>query len=92
MPVRFNPARNPETDKKWLLKDLVIYTQELDTKLSKLESTSSTKNLEDWNQVLNRFAELAKRQASNDTKKVTRSLWKEAKTVYSELSFNLKTQ
>ena len=88
MPVRFNPSRNPATDKKWLLKDLLIETQKLDNKLCKLESS----NLEDWSAVLNRFAELAKRQATNDTKKVTRSIWKEAKTVYSELSFNLKTQ
>tara|TARA_Y100001956_G_C4117088_1_gene185435 strand:- start:5 stop:271 length:267 start_codon:yes stop_codon:yes gene_type:complete len=88
MPVRFNPSRNPATDKKWLLKDLLIETQKLDNKLCKLESS----NLKDWSAVLNRFAELAKRQATNDTKKVTRSIWKEAKTVYSELSFNLKTQ
>ena len=96
MPVRFNPARNHETDKKWLLRDLLVYTEELDNKLSKLESTSSTKNLEDWSAVLNRFAELAKRQATNDTKKVTRSIWKEVKTVYSGLSLfetnNLKAQ
>ena len=89
MPVRFNPSRNHETDKKWLLRDLLVYTQELDNKLSKLESTSSTKNLEDWSAVLNRFAELAKRQAPNDTKKVTRSIWRDAKSVYSELSFEL---
>lgn len=85
MPVRFNPSRNPATDKKWLLKDLLIETQKLDNKLCKLESS----NLEDWSAVLNRFAELAKRQATNDTKKVTRSLWKDAKSVYSELSFEL---
>ena len=88
MPIRFNPSRNPATDKKWLLKDLLIETQKLDNKLCKLESS----NLEDWSAVLNRFAELAKRQATNDTKKVTRSIWKDAKSVYSELSFNLKTQ
>ena len=70
MPVRFNPSRNPATDKKWLLKDLLIETQKLDNKLCKLESS----NLEDWSAVLNRFAELAKRQATNDTKKVTRSI------------------
>ena len=85
MPVRFNPSRNPATDKKWLLKDLLIETQKLDNKLCKLESS----NLEDWSAVLNRFSELAKRQATNDTKKVTRSLWKDAKSVYSELSFEL---
>ena len=85
MPVRFNPSRNPATDKKWLLKDLLIETQKLDNKLCKLESS----NLEDWSAVLNRFAELAKRQATNDTKKVTRSLWKDAKSVYSESSFEL---
>lgn len=90
MTVRFNPSRNHETDKKWLLRDLLVYTQDLDNRLSKLESAT---NLEySWSRICKEAQSLIIEQAKADTKKVTRSLWKEAKTVYSEFSFNLKTQ
>ena len=94
MPVRFNPSRNPATDKKWLLKDLLIETQKLDNRLSKLETAT---NLEySWPRICKEAQSLIIEQAKADTKKVTRSIWKEVKTVYSGLSLfetnNLKAQ
>ena len=87
MPVRFNPSRNPATDKKWLLKDLLIETQKLDNRLSKLETAT---NLEySWPRICKEAQSLIIEQAKADTKKVTRSIWKDAKSVYSELSFEL---
>ena len=87
MTNRFNPLKNPSTNKKWLLKDLLIETQKLDNRLSKLESAT---NLEySWPRICKEAQSLIIEQAKADTKKVTRSLWKDAKSVYSELSFEL---
>ena len=87
MPVRFNPSRNIETDKKWLLRDLVVYTQELDNKLSKLDSAASKiESLEyGWKDVTDKFKTLCQRQLAQES----RAFFKEVKTVYSSLSFEL---
>ena len=84
MPVRFNPSRNQETDKKWLLRDLLVYTQELDNKLSKLESAT---NLEySWSRICKEGRILIQKQIAEET----RSIWSDLKKVPSTaLSFEL---
>tara|TARA_R100001443_G_scaffold74406_1_gene82162 strand:- start:250 stop:531 length:282 start_codon:yes stop_codon:yes gene_type:complete len=90
MTVRFNPSRNHETDKKWLLRDLLVYTQELDNKLSKLESSASKiESLEyGWKDVTEKFKTLCQRQIAQES----RAIFKDLKTVYSSLSFELINQ
>jgi hypothetical protein len=87
MTVRFNPSRNHETDKKWLLRDLIVYTQEQDLRLSKLESAASKiESLEyGWKDVTDKFKTLCQRQIAQES----RAFFKEVKTVYSSLSFEL---
>ena len=90
MTVRFNPSKNPSTNKRWLLKDLLIETQELDNKLSKLESSASKiESLEyGWKDVTDKFKTLCQRQLAQES----RAFFKEVKTVYSSLSFELINQ
>ena len=94
MPVRFNPSRNPATDKKWLLKDLLIETQKLDNRLSKLETAT---NLEySWPRICKEATSLIIDRAKADTKTITKEISQEfqnafvtTKTVYSKPSFEI---
>ena len=90
MTVRFNPSKNPSTNKRWLLKDLLIETQELDNKLSKLESSASKiESLEyGWKDVTEKFKTLCQRQLAKES----RAIFKDVKSVYSSLSFELINQ
>ena len=87
MTVRFNPSRNPATDKKWLLRDLLIETEQMDQRLSRLESSASKiESLEyGWKDVTDKFKTLCQRQLAQES----RAFFKEVKTVYSSLSFEL---
>jgi len=88
---------NPNTKKVWRLQELhdaysdkqlqVISLQET---VSELETKVGLKY--NWSTICKAAQSLASERAKADTKKVTRSLWKDAKSVYSEFSFNLKTQ
>jgi len=85
MTNRFNPLKNPSTNKKWLLKDLLIETQKLDNRLSKLESAT---NLEySWSRICKEGRILIQKQIAAET----RSIWSDLKRVSQSeaLSFEL---
>ena len=75
MTARFNPSRNPATNKKWLLRDLLIETQQMDQRLSKLESAT---NLEySWSRICKEARVLIQKQIAEETK----SIWSDLKRV-----------
>ena len=83
---------NPNTKKVWRLQELHDAYSDSQKQLHHVQGLAKA-NLEySWSRICKEAQSLIIEQAKADTKKVTRSLWKEAKTVYSEFSFNLKTQ
>jgi len=75
MTNRFNSLKNPSTNKRWLLKDLLIETQKLDNRLSKLESAT---NLEySWSRICKEARVLIQKQIAEETK----SIWSDLKRV-----------
>ena len=64
---------------------------QLSGKAAMLQDKVESVSLKDWSDVLNRANQLASNKAQSDTKEITRSLWKQATRIYSELSFTIKT-
>jgi hypothetical protein len=85
---------NPNTKKVWRLQELhdaysdsQLHVIALQGTVSELETKVGLKY--NWSTICKAAQSLASERAKADTKKVTRSLWKDAKSVYSELSFEL---
>ena len=81
-------------NKRQLLTAIVSYQNDLDVlngKLAQAEMKLESTSLKDWSDVLNKANELSQARAKKDTQHITKSLWKQAKSIYSELSFTIKT-
>ena len=87
--ARFNKI-NPLTKKVYKLQELHDLYEASQKKVEAFEATTTLEY--SWSRICKEAQSLIIEQAKADTKKVTRSIWKDAKSVYSELSFNLKTQ
>ena len=83
MPVSFNPSYNPATGKKYLKDELIQLCQEQDQKISRLESATSLEY--SWSRICKEAQGLIQKQIAEET----RTIWKDAKTIYSSLSFEL---
>jgi hypothetical protein len=83
MPVSFNPSYNPATGKKYLKEELIQLCQEQDQKISRLESATSLEY--SWSRICKEAQGLIQKQIAEET----RTIWKDAKTIYSSLSFEL---
>jgi len=85
---------NPNTKKVWRLQELHDVYSDSQKKVEALQATVSTLETKvdlkyNWSTVCKAAQSLASERAKSDTKKITRSIWKDAKSVYSELSFEL---
>ena len=91
--ARFNKI-NPLTKKVYKLKELHDLYEASQKKVEAFEATTTLEY--SWSRICKEAQSLIIEQAKADTKKVTRSIWKEVKTVYSGLSLfetnNLKAQ
>ena len=64
---------------------------QLSGKAAMLQDKVESVSLKDWSDVLNRANVLATERAKSDTKRFTRSAWKDIKKIYSEISFQIRT-
>lgn len=64
---------------------------QLSGKAAMLQDKVKSQSLQDWSDVLNRANQLATERAKSDTKRFTRSTWKDIKKIYSEISFQIRT-
>ena len=64
---------------------------QLSGKAAMLQDKVESVSLKDWSDVLNRANHLATERAKSDTKKFTRSTWKDMKKIYSQVSFQIRT-
>ena len=84
--AKFNKI-NPNTKKVWRLQELHdAYSDQLQT-IEVLENkVSKIKGIEyNWSTVTKQFRSLVQKQIAKETK----TIWKDAKTIYSSLSFEL---
>ena len=70
---------------------LQVDKDQLSGKAAMLQDKVKSQSLQDWSDVLNRANQLATERAKSDTKRFTRSTWKDIKKIYSEISFQIRT-